>query len=261
MKLLHFTRMFVLVVFSAMASGMLAGPLCAQVQTKSSTETGQAIKEVKVERGQVVYVSGNDVVVKMEDGTIRHVANVPETARIMVGGKQLGIHDLTPGMKLERTITTTSTPRTVKTVQTVTGRIWQIAPPTSVTLTLEDGTNQRFTIPKGQKFNVDGQMVDAFQLRNGMKISATKITEVPETVIAHESHVSGTMPPPPPAPPPDMPLLIVVTRQITAPPVEQAAGEATAEKLPKTASLVPLVGLLGLVFLSLSLGIEIFRRS
>ena len=38
----------------------------------------------------------------MEDGTIRHIANVPESARIMVDGKELGVHDLKPGMKLER---------------------------------------------------------------------------------------------------------------------------------------------------------------
>lgn len=258
MKLLHFTRVFVPTVLSA--AGMLVAPLCAQVQTKSSTETGQAVKEVKVERGEVVYISGNDVIVKMEDGTIRDIPNVPESARIMVDGKQLGVHDLKPGMKLERTITTTSTPRTVKTVQTVTGRIWQIAPPTSVTLTLEDGTHQQFTIPKGQKFNVDGQMVDAFQLKKGMRISATKITEVPETVVAHESQVTGSMPPPPPAPPADIPILVVVARQAAPPPVQQTAPEPTAEKLPNTASLLPLVGLLGLVFLSLSLSVTFFRR-
>jgi len=38
---------------------------------------------------------------------------------------------------------------------------------------------------KNQKFNVDGQMVDAWGLKKGMKISATKVVEVPETVVAH----------------------------------------------------------------------------
>jgi hypothetical protein len=235
--------------------------MCAQVQTKSSTATGQAAREVKVERGEVVYVAGNDVVVRMEDGTIRHVANVPEDARIMVDGQALGVHDLKPGMKLERTITTTSTPRVVTTVKTVTGRVWQVIPPTSVILTLEDGTNQQFTIPKDQKFNVDGQMVDAFGLKKGMKISATKITEVPETVIAQQKTVTGTMPPPPPAPPADVPVLIVVAKQAAPPPEQQAAAEPAPTKLPKTATNVPLVGLLGLVSLSLSLVLRIVRRS
>ena len=63
--------------------------------------------ETTVERGEVVYVSGNDLVVKMDDGQIRNFSDVPESARVTVGGQQLSIHDLKPGMKLERTITTT----------------------------------------------------------------------------------------------------------------------------------------------------------
>src|SRR6201996_7323500 len=75
----------------------------AQVQTETDTTAGQATKEVKVEHAQVVYVNGNDLVVKMEDGTIRHIANVPESAKVTVDGKELGIHDLKPGMTLQRT--------------------------------------------------------------------------------------------------------------------------------------------------------------
>lgn len=258
MKLLQFTRLFMPVLLTASAS-MLGESVFAQVQTKSSTEAGQPVKQVKVERGEVVYVVGNDVVVKMEDGTIRHVTNVPESARIMVEGKELGVHDLKPGMKLERTITTTSTPRRVTTVQTVTGKIWRITPPTTVVLTLEDGTNQQFTIPKGQKFNVDGKMVDAFELKKGMKISATKITEVPETMVTQERNVTGTMPAPPP-PPPDMPVLVATAQQPAPAPTEQAAAEPAPTQLPKTGSSVPLVGLLGLISLCLSLGLRIVRR-
>src|SRR5579862_6080407 len=96
----------------------------AQVNTTTSTEKGAKTKEVSVERGEVVTVSGNDLVVKMEDGSIRHIANVPDSVRITVDGRQLGIHDLKPGMKLQRTIITTTTPQTVTTVQTVTGKVW-----------------------------------------------------------------------------------------------------------------------------------------
>ena len=32
---------------------------------------------------------GNDLVVKMEDGTIRHFPNVPESAKVIVDGKEL----------------------------------------------------------------------------------------------------------------------------------------------------------------------------
>src|SRR6516225_6025091 len=207
----------------------------AQVQTTTSTTAGKATREVQVERGEVVTVQGNDLVVKMEDGTIRHFPNVPESARVTVDGKQLGIHDLKPGMKLQRTITTTTIPQTVKTVQTVTGKVWNVMPPKTVTLTLEDGTNQTFKIPKDQKFNVNGQTVDAFGLRKGMIINATKIVETPEVVVSQQSHVTGTMPPPPPAPPADVPILVVVAAPVAAAPAAEAAPAAAAPaKLPKT---------------------------
>lgn len=231
----------------------------AQVQTTTSTATGQASKVVTVERGEVVLVNGNDLVVKMEDGSIRHIPNVPESARITVEGQQLGIHDLKPGMKLQRTITTTTTPQMVTTVQTVAGTVWNVSPPLSVILTLENGENQSFKIPKGQKFNVDGQMVDAFGLRKGMKISATKIVEVPETVVSEQRKVTGTMPPPPSAPPADTPILVAVAEPTHAP-TAQAPAESKPTKLPKTASELPLIGVLGLLLVSVSVGLLLVRR-
>src|SRR6516164_4523539 len=241
-------------------SFVLALNVNAQVQSETTTTTGKAAKEVQVERGEVVTVAGNDLVVKMEDGTIRHFPNVPESARVTVDGKQLGIHDLKPGMKLQRTITTTTIPQTVKTVQTVTGKVWNVMPPKTVTLTLEDGTNQTFKIPKDQKFNVNGQTVDAFGLRKGMIINATKIVETPEVVVSQQSHVTGTMPPPPPAPPADVPILVVVATPAAAAPAAEAAPAAAAPaKLPKTGSSLPLVGLLGLLCLSASFALKLFR--
>jgi len=231
----------------------LTTSLNAQVKTDSSTTAGQASQEVQVERGEVVYVSGNDVVVKMEDGTIRHVANVPESARISVDGKELGVHDLKPGMKLERTITTTTTPKLVTTVKSVKGKVWNVTPPSSVILTLEDGSNQQFKIPKGQKFNVDGQMVDAWGLKKGMLITATKVVEEPVTEVSVQRSVSGSMPPPPP-PPPDQPIIVAVLAPAPAP-----APAAPAE-LPKTGSELPLMGLLGVLSMASSLGIRAFRR-
>jgi hypothetical protein len=105
---------------------------------------------------------------------MRHISNVPDSAKVIVDGKELGIRDLKPGMKLQRTITTTKTPQTITTVESVTGKVWNVMAPSSVTLTLENGTNQTFKIPSGQKFTVDGQEVDAFGLRKGMQITATR---------------------------------------------------------------------------------------
>lgn len=231
----------------------LALSLSAQVKTETTTTSHQDTKEMTVERAEVVLVNGNDLVVKMEDGSIRHIANVPESARVTVDGQQLGIHDLKPGMKLQRTITTTTTPQTITTVQTVTGKVWHVNPPSSVILTLEDGTNQQFKIPKGQKFTVDGQETDAWGLRKGMNVSATKIVEVPQTTLDQQRKLTGTMPPPPPAPPADAPILVAVAEPAPAP-----APAAPAE-LPKTGSLLPLIGLLGSSFLLSAFGLRVIR--
>jgi hypothetical protein len=245
---------------------LLLGALCfalaistnAQIQTEKSTTVGRTTMQVQVERGEVVLVDGNDLVVKMEDGTIRHFPNVPESAKVTVDGKELGIHDLKPGMKLQRAIITASTPQTITTVQTVTGKVWHVTPPNSVILTLDDGTNQFFNIPKGQKFTINGQQVDAFGLRKGMVVTATKIVEVPETVVSQQKHVSGTMPASPQAPPADVPILIAKGEPTRAT-VETAA--ASEKKLPTTASDLPLVGLLGMVFIAGSLGVKLLRMS
>jgi len=223
----------------------------AQVKTETTTTAGQSTKDVTIERAEVVLVNGNDLVVKMEDGSIRHFPNVPESAKVTVDGQQLGIHDLKPGMKLQRQITVTTTPKTITTVQTVTGKVWHISPPNSVILTLEDGTNQQFKIPKGQKFMVDGQQTDAWGLKKGMNVSATKIVEVPQTEVEHQRQLTGTMPPPPPAPPADVPILIA---EATPPPAPAAPTE-----LPKTASLLPLIGLLGSFSLMSSFGLRVIR--
>jgi LPXTG-motif cell wall-anchored protein len=94
-----------------------------------------------------------------------------------------------------------------------------------------------------------------------MVVTATKIVEVPETVVSQHKHVSGTMPTPPQAPPADVPILVVTGKPAAAPApaAAETAATAPATKLPKTGSNLPLVGLLGLLFVSASLGIRLLR--
>ncbi|HEU5233506.1 MAG TPA: LPXTG cell wall anchor domain-containing protein [Terriglobales bacterium] len=230
----------------------------AQVKTTTNTTDATPTKEVKVDRGIVERVSGNDIWVKMEDGSVRH-AHVPDSARATVDGQEIGVHDLKPGMKLERTITTTTTPRTVTTVQTVTGKVWHVAPPKTVILTLENGQNQSFTVPDGQKFKIDGQETDVWHLKKGMTVSATKVVEAPETVVEHERQITGSSPPPLPPLPSDMPVLIARATPVPAPAAAPSPAETPTE-LPKTGSPVSLIGLLGLLFSGASLLVRFTRH-
>ena len=93
-------------------------------------------------------------------------------------------------------------------MQTVKGKVWHVSPPRYVLLLLEDGSSQRFEIPEGQKFKVEGQRVNAWGLKPGMIITATKVVEFTATEVEQQRKLTGSMPPPPPAPPADAPILI-----------------------------------------------------
>jgi hypothetical protein len=234
-----------------------AAKTSAQVQSTTEEKAGAATTQVKVERAEVVSVQGRDLILKMEDGSLRHVANVPESARVSVGGQELGIHDLKPGMRLEKTISTTTTPKVVVTTQTVTGKVWHVTPPSSVILTMDNGENQSFKIPTGQKFMVDGRETDAWGLKKGMRVSATKIVEEPVTQVQEEARLAGHMPPPPPMPEASTPILVAVAKPA---PAEAPAPAAAPAELPKTASDLPLIGLFGGMLIAGSFGIRVYRK-
>src|SRR5262245_58770161 len=200
-------------------------PSTAQVQSSKSETAGEAVKSVKIDRGEIVYINGNSAIVKMEDGTLRHFDNIPDSVTFMVDGKPVNIHSAKVGMKVEKQTITTTTPRVVTTVETVTGKVWQVNPPNSVILTLETGENQRFKIPPGQKFKIDGQETDAWGLKKGMRVSAQRVTEVPESVVAQEIKRTGTAPPTPPPPAQDVPILVAVARPAPAAPAQAAPAE------------------------------------
>ena len=236
----------------------------AQVQTSRQVTAGAPTRDVTIERGTVVNVSGNSLIVKAEDGTLRHFDNVPESATVAVDGKQLNVHQLRAGMKIERQTVTTTVPKTITTIKTVTGRVTYVNPPHFVTLSLEDGTSQQFEVPTGQKFHIDGQEVDVFGLKKGMRVGAQQVTESSELEVSRAVTRTGTMPPPPPPPAPDVAILIVHVRPIPAAPAPApavAAAEPAPTALPKTASNLPLLGLIGILTIGLGLALKVVRTT
>jgi hypothetical protein len=247
-------------IFSVCLLGMaMVGSSFAQADTTTSITDGEGTKNVKVESGEVVYVSGHDLVVKKDDGKIVHFANIPDSAKANIDGKEVGIHDLKPGMKLERTTITTVTPRTVMTVESLTGKVWHVNPPSSFILTLDNGKNEQFTLPDDAKITVNGQLTDAWGLKKGMIVSATRVTESPETVISQQTQVTGT--PAPQAPAPNKPILFAMVMRPAIPAAAPAAPApaVTPVELPATGSLLPLIGLMGLVVVGSSLALRVIR--
>jgi hypothetical protein len=240
--------------------------LMAQVETVTTSTAGEATHEVNVENAEVVYLAGNDMVVKMENGQIQHFPNVPETDKIFVEGQELGIHDLKVGMKLQRTITTTTTPMIITKVETIRGKVFHVTPPTSVVITMANNKNHVFKIPNGTKFNIEGQDTNAWGLKKGMDIHVTTVTESPEMHVAVNQMTTGEFPQPPeetamlieePTPAP----AVAAAEPAPAPAPEPAAEEEATESLPATGSYLPAAGILGVLLLSLGLGLRGIRAT
>jgi hypothetical protein len=219
----------------------------AAAQTSTTTEMKGAGKVTKQElKGEVVYVGGNDLVVKMSTGDVR-VFRVPESRVFVVDGKELSVHELEPGTKLTATVTTTMTPVTVRTTQVVNGTVWYVMG-NNVILTMPNGENKQFIVKSDTPFTVQGKPATVYELRQGMVVSAEKIVEEPTTEITTDTKVVGQAPRSKPA----------------AQPVAEGEKPMVASAkpaLPKTASPLPLIGMLGALFVGASLGIRILRRS
>src|ERR1041384_674042 len=101
---------------SLAAALMILGSAAAQEMPKTTSERVKGSPSVKTEQlhGTVVYVEGNDLVVKMSGGEIREF-KVPPSRKFIIDGHQTNIAQLKPGTELTATVTTKTTPVTERT--------------------------------------------------------------------------------------------------------------------------------------------------
>lgn len=244
-----------------------SAPIWAQDTTTESVKHHPSSHETEVRNAKVVYVEGNDLVLRLENGTVEHLI-VPDSDRFNVDGKSLTVGELTPGTTLTQTITTVTTPSVVSSVRVLKGKVWHITKPNTVILALPDGTHHSYTIPKHAKIAIEGKPATRFDLKKGQTLQATIVTDEPQTIVAKSKTVVGQAPPATP------PMLGVLLFEQTAPrvaptlapeassePVHVASAEPVASVLPKTASPLPLLGLLGISAIGLSLGIRTIRKT
>ena len=90
------------------ACALLSAGVRAQDTSEKTIQKGPATYETETKSGTVVYVSGNELVVKGDNGVVKHFT-VPDSATATVDGQQLTVHQLKPGMHLTQTITTIMT--------------------------------------------------------------------------------------------------------------------------------------------------------
>ncbi len=239
---------------------LLAAPLAAQApQTATEKTKGEATVTTEHLRGEVVKVEGNTLVVKMSSGELRTFSNVPDSRKALIDGKEVGVRDLQPGTKLTATVTKTTTPVTIRTTTVGTGRVFYVAPP-NVILTLPNGENKQYKVKDDYKFMINGSPATVFDLRPGMTVAAEKIVEEPTVEIATNTKVVGQAPRPQEAAPAPAEAAAPAAAQEAAPAAAPAPAAPKA-RLPKTGGPVPLVGLLGLLFVGGSFALRMLRRS
>jgi hypothetical protein len=228
----------------------------AQDRSTRTVRHGESSYDTTVRNAEIVYVEGNDLVLKLEDGKVEHLV-IPEEDKFTVDGKEVNIHGLAPGTKLTQTITTTATPHYVNTVRTIEGKVWHVNAPTSVLVSFPDGTNQVYKVPDHAKFTVGGESKTVFDLRKGMNFKATIVTDEAQTAIAQSKSVVGQ------TPRLIMPRMVGVLlfAQPTPEPAFEASSEQPEPALPETGTALPLVGMLGGLAIVLSLGLKYVRQA
>lgn len=228
----------------------------AQDVSTTTVQHGPSSFETQVRNAEVVYVEGNDLVLKLETGRLEHMV-VPDSDKFHIDGRELSVDGLKPGMKLTESIITTKTPRYVNTVRTIEGKVWHVNAPKTVILTFPDGTNKRYTVPDHAKFTINGEKKSVFDLRKGMKVLATVVTDETQTVSESAKHVVGE------APVPETPVQVgtlLIIRPRTVEPITTASAEQLPQELPKTGSPLPLIGLLGSLAIAASFGLKAVRK-
>lgn len=181
----------VLVVASATLS--LATGAAAQATQTTQSVPGKAKVTTTQLNGEVVFAQGDYLIVKMIPGGDFRLFQLRPGKTATIDGVVMPLNKVKTGTVLTAYVTVTEQPIVDRTITSLKGTVWHAAPNT-VIVTLENGENRQYDVPSGFKFNVDGQMKEAMELRPGMKLSATKVVESPRTEITESNVVTGKGP-------------------------------------------------------------------
>lgn len=202
------------------------------------------VTEYEIKQGTVVSVWGNHLVVKMADGTVKDV-EVPDGFEFDVNGQMLPVSALEPGMQLTAAIKTKSTPVDVYTTEVKHGEVLAVSGQSVIIRHQEDGKTRKHTVDGDFPFWVGGEKKTVYDLKKGMKVTATIVSSHVEMVTDRDVAVfaSGGAP--------------AAAKPAAA---KKPAPAAAPAMLPKTGSSLPLVGYAGVALLLLGIGIAVIRR-
>lgn len=234
-----------------LAVGTLLSASLAVAQTQPSATATTTTTSTTLKSGVVVYVSGNTLVTKESDGVTRE-HTVPPGFTFQMGGKNVTLADLKPGDKISAVITETQTVQEVTATRVVNGKVIDNVQGNAIVVQNAKGQLVTYTTKDAEgrdiKIIQNGKEIPLSSLKKGDRLTATIVTKYPPQV-STERQVTAKVTPPPPAPAPTEPAAPVV------------AAAPKPAKLPKTASPLPLVGLLGGLLVLAGAGLGLRRRS
>ncbi len=226
-----------------------------------STVAAQTTTTTEMKKFEVISVDGNQLVLRGMDGKSKEFT-VPADFRFNVDGNMVAVNELKPGMKGMATITTTTTVKPVTVTEIKNGTVTQVVGNTII-VRLPDGTMKMFSqsdVDKRQaKIMKDGEPIMLSQLHANDTLTATIVTEHPPQVVTQRQVDASLASGQPPA------MANTGHTAGSAPAassggVSADSGAAAGHQLPKTASSLPLVALLGGVFLAIGAGMTLLRR-
>jgi hypothetical protein len=214
------------------------GP-AALAQATGSTTSESIAQKSRAISGVVETVAGNKVVLREADGL--HEYNPPAGFKFQLDGRDVGVDEIKPGMSINAVVTDKVITRQVTVTRIESGTVAQVAPG-GIVLKDQSGDlkSYNFKDPAGNEiyFVRDGKEVPLRSVKVGDRLSGTFVTTLPAQRISQRSAVAKAAEP-------------------STTPEPAVVAAATRGKLPKTASPLPLVGLLA----ALSAGIALTLRA
>src|SRR5262245_11357045 len=186
------SRTIRVVAIAVTALSIAVGALAQATQSKQSVPGSAKVTTTQL-RGEVAYLQGDYLIAKMIPGGDYRLFQLRPGKTATIDGVVMPLNKAKIGTVLTAYVTVTERSLVDRTVTTLNGTVWY-ATPKNVILTLANGENREYEVPPGLKFNVDGQMKEANELRQGMKIAATKVVEAPRTEITEDNVVTGVAP-------------------------------------------------------------------